>query len=243
MTFVTENSGQDLRNHECSEEEDWNQCGLAVVLGGRTGLTVKSLGILAQGYGYRHPVYHNWYVLVLAGIRYQWAIQTLVYMYISTKRHDTLHAATRSRRRCPSARSTPARPCQSYSSCPLVSMPPYAQLTHLKMSSNNSLTLPALLSRTLTSLLPIFDDTLSTSLPQAQTLLRTALADLALARRMIDALGIFSDNESMEDVGDGEMVYMCVDWVVGEVQGRVNGEGLKERIQILERSQVGVFRS
>lgn len=111
------------------------------------------------------------------------------------------------------------------------------------MSSNNSLTLPTLLSRTLASLLPIFDDTLSTSLPQAQTLLRTALADLALARRMIDALGIFSDNESMEDVSDGEMVYMCVDWVVGEVQGRVNGDGLKERIQILERSQVGVFRS
>ncbi|GHJ85265.1 hypothetical protein NliqN6_1667 [Naganishia liquefaciens] len=105
------------------------------------------------------------------------------------------------------------------------------------MSSTNSLTLPALLSQTLTSLLPIFDDTLSTSLPQAQSLLRTSLADLGLARRMIDALGIFSDNESMEDVGDGEMVYMCVDWIVGEVQGRLNGEGLKERIQILERSQ------
>ena len=111
------------------------------------------------------------------------------------------------------------------------------------MSSNNSLTLPALLSRTLASLLPIFDDTLSTSLPQAQALLRAALADLALARRMIDALGVFSDNESMEDVSDGEMVYMCVDWVVGEVQGRVNGDGLKERIQILERSQVGVFQA
>lgn len=106
------------------------------------------------------------------------------------------------------------------------------------MSSTNSLTLPALLLRTLTSLLPIFDDTLSTSTPEAQQLLQQALADLSLARRMIDALGIFSENEQMEDVGDGEMVYMCVDWVVGEVQGRVNGDGLKGRIQVLERSQV-----
>lgn len=105
------------------------------------------------------------------------------------------------------------------------------------MSSTN-LTLPALLSRTLTSLLPIFDDTLSTSTPEAQHLLHTALADLALARRMIDALGIFSQNESMEDVGDGEMVFMCVDWVVGEVQGRVNGDGLKGRMEVLQRSQV-----
>ncbi|KAJ9099584.1 hypothetical protein QFC20_005650 [Naganishia adeliensis] len=54
---------------------------------------------------------------------------------------------------------------------------------------------------------------------------------------MIDTLGIFSTNESMEDVADGEMVFMAVDWVVGEVQGRVNGDGLRGRIEVLERSQ------
>lgn len=42
----------------------------------------------------------------------------------------------------------------------------------------------------------------------------------------------------MEDVADGEMVFMAVDWVVGEVQGRVNGDGLRGRIEVLERSQV-----
>lgn len=106
------------------------------------------------------------------------------------------------------------------------------------MSSTTSLTLPALLTRTLQSLLPIFTDQISTSLASAQQTLHSALADLALARRMIDTLGIFSTNESMEDVADGEMVFMAVDWVVGEVQGRVNGDGLKGRIAVLERSQV-----
>jgi hypothetical protein len=111
------------------------------------------------------------------------------------------------------------------------------------MSSTTSLTLPALLTRTLTSLLPIFTDQISTSLPAAQQTLPAALADLALARRMIDTLGIFSTNESMEDVADGEMVFMAVDWVVGEVQGRVNGDGLRGRIEVLERSQVSRERS
>ncbi|KAI5451919.1 Type 2A phosphatase-associated protein 42 [Naganishia albida] len=105
------------------------------------------------------------------------------------------------------------------------------------MSSTTSLTLPALLTRTLQSLLPIFTDQISTSLPSAQQTLHAALADLALARRMIDTLGIFSTNESMEDVADGEMVYMAVDWVVAEVQGRANGDGLRGRIAVLERSQ------
>ncbi|KAJ9107828.1 hypothetical protein QFC19_002734 [Naganishia cerealis] len=100
-----------------------------------------------------------------------------------------------------------------------------------------SLTLPALLSRTLNALLPVFNDELSTSLPQVQQLLQNSLTDLILARRMIDTLGIFSENESLEDIGDNEMVYMAVDWVFAEVQSRVNGDGLQGRIHVLERSK------
>ncbi|KAJ9128362.1 hypothetical protein QFC24_000655 [Naganishia onofrii] len=101
----------------------------------------------------------------------------------------------------------------------------------------SSLTLPALLSRTLTSLLPVFNDEVSTSQPEVQQLLQDSLADLILARRMIDTLGVFSENESMEDIGDNEMVYLAVDWLFAEVQSRVNGDGLQGRIHVLERSK------
>lgn len=105
----------------------------------------------------------------------------------------------------------------------------------------SSLTLPALLSRTLTSLLPVFKDEVSTSQPEVQQLLQDSLADLILARRMIDTLGVFSENESMEDIGDNEMVYLAVDWLYAEVQSRVNGDGLQGRIHVLERSKVSSF--
>ena len=64
--------------------------------GWRTGLTVKGLGILARGYGYRHPVYHNLVCPCARGYKMSEGYSTLLYMYLSTKRHDTLHSVTRS---------------------------------------------------------------------------------------------------------------------------------------------------
>jgi immunoglobulin-binding protein 1 len=107
--------------------------------------------------------------------------------------------------------------------------------------SSSSLTLPALFSRTLKSLIPIFTDELSTSLPTVQDTLHNAITDLDLAIRMMATLGVFSDNEEMEDVGDSELVYMTVEWIKAEVQGRINGDGIKGRLATLESSKVSDF--
>lgn len=108
------------------------------------------------------------------------------------------------------------------------------------MSSTSNLTLPALYRRTLHSLLPIFNDDISSSLPSTQQTLQDSLTDLDLVIRMSSTLGIFSDNEQVDDVGDGELPLMAVEWIKGEVLGRVNGDGIKERLKVLKSSQVSV---
>ncbi|KAG7528141.1 hypothetical protein FFLO_06380 [Filobasidium floriforme] len=105
------------------------------------------------------------------------------------------------------------------------------------MSNTSNLTLPALYVRALRSLLPIFNDDISTSLPSTQQTLQDALTDLDLVIRMSSTLGVFSDNESMDDVGDAELPLMAVEWIKGEVLGRVNGDGIKERLKMLKSSQ------
>lgn len=111
------------------------------------------------------------------------------------------------------------------------------------MSNTSNLTLPALYTRALRSLLPIFNDDISTSLPSTQQTLQDALTDLDLVIRMSSTLGVFSDNESMDDVGDAELPLMAVEWIKGEVLGRVNGDGIKERLKMLKSSQVSVIRA
>lgn len=103
---------------------------------------------------------------------------------------------------------------------------------------SNSLTLPQLLAHTLTTLLPIFTDTLSSSSPTAQSLLATARTDLDLIERILSSLGVFSQNETLEDVADGEMVFMVEQWVRGEVEGRVATNGIQQRLKVLERAKV-----
>ncbi len=103
---------------------------------------------------------------------------------------------------------------------------------------SRTLTLPQLLSHTLSSLLPIFTDALSTSTPTAQSLLAASIRDLDLIERMLSSLGVFSANEGLEDVADGEMVFMAEQWVRGEVEGRVATKGIQDRLKVLQRSKV-----
>jgi hypothetical protein len=42
----------------------------------------------------------------------------------------------------------------------------------------------------------------------------------------------------MEDVGEKEMVFMSVEWVRGEVEGRKETKGIKSRLVALQRSKV-----
>jgi immunoglobulin-binding protein 1 len=106
-----------------------------------------------------------------------------------------------------------------------------------------NLPLPQFYARTLTSLVPLFDDVLSPSSPGAQDLLRTALDELYLIARMIVSLGVFSENESAEELGDGELVFMTLGWVIGEAEAKAGLGGMEDRKGALQRSEVGRVES
>lgn len=115
----------------------------------------------------------------------------------------------------------------------------------VSMSSEppTNLPLPQFYARTLTSLLPLFDDVLSPSSPGAQDLLRTALDELYLIARMIVSLGVFSENESAEELGDGELVFMTLGWVIGEAEAKAGLGGMEDRKGALQRSDVSRIES
>jgi immunoglobulin-binding protein 1 len=105
----------------------------------------------------------------------------------------------------------------------------------------SNLPLPQYYAKTLQSLLPISNDTLSPTSPQAKSLLSTSLDDLHLIHRMITTLSLFSANESLEELGDGELVFMTVLWVLGECESKGGLDGFDSRKQCLKRSEVGVY--
>lgn len=58
---------------------------------------------------------------------------------------------------------------------------------------------------------------------------------------MITSLGVFSENESVDELGDGELRFMSLGWVVGEAEGKGGLGGRDDRIGALKRSEVGPF--
>lgn len=104
--------------------------------------------------------------------------------------------------------------------------------------SSTSLPLPIFFAQTLQSLVPIFDDSISPSDQSAQSTLPTALNNLQLISRMLTSLGVFSINETVEELGDGEMVFMTLGWVIAECEGKGGLGGPADRIGALRRSEV-----
>lgn len=102
----------------------------------------------------------------------------------------------------------------------------------------SSATLPTLYADTLSNLVPVFDDTLSLSSNQAQEILQDAHEKLNVIAKMLTSLGVFSTNEEMDELGDGEMVFATLDWVRAEVEGRLRTEGIRARAARLQESQV-----
>ncbi|WWC67653.1 uncharacterized protein I206_101563 [Kwoniella pini CBS 10737] len=103
------------------------------------------------------------------------------------------------------------------------------------MSTN--LPLPQFYAQTLSSLQPIFDDTISTSDPKAQPILSSALDNLYLIQRMINSLGVFSENESIDEVGERELVFMSLGWVIGSTEEKGGLSGRDDRISSLQRAE------
>ena len=104
---------------------------------------------------------------------------------------------------------------------------------------STDLPLPRFYAQTLTCLIPIVDDTLSTSSSVAQAILITALDDLYLISRTLTSLGVFSDNETIEELGDGQIVFMTLAWVIAECEAKSGIGGNADRIAALNRSEVG----
>lgn len=105
--------------------------------------------------------------------------------------------------------------------------------------AGTNLPLPVFYAQTLQSLLPVFDDTLSLSDPFTRTILENGLDNLHLISRMINSLGVFSDNETADELGDNELVFMTLGWVLGEAEAKGGSEGREDRVAALKRGQVG----
>ena len=101
-----------------------------------------------------------------------------------------------------------------------------------------NLPLPVYYAQTLQSLLPIFDDSLSLSDASTQATLSQALDNLHLISRMISSLAVFSDNERIEELGDGEIIFMTLGWVIGEAEAKGGLGGVDDRKATLQRSEV-----
>jgi immunoglobulin-binding protein 1 len=102
----------------------------------------------------------------------------------------------------------------------------------------SNLPLPQFFAQTLTRVAPIIDDTLSSSDPSVQSTLSSALNDLHLIGRMMTSLGVFSENEGVDEIGDGELRFMSLGWVVGECEGKLGLQGRDDRMKALKRSEV-----
>jgi hypothetical protein len=104
-------------------------------------------------------------------------------------------------------------------------------------SSSTNLPLPQYYARTLRALLPIFEDAVPLSDEGTQATLSQALEDLYLVSRMLGSLGVFSDNESADELGERELIFMTAAWVLGEAEGKGGLGGPQDRIAALQRSE------
>lgn len=108
------------------------------------------------------------------------------------------------------------------------------------MTEDRNLPLPLFLARTIREVLPILNDERPLSLPASQATLAKALDDLYLVARITTSLGIFSENEDVEELGDGELVFMVTGWLLGDMESRTGLGGYSDRISCLRRSDVSV---
>ena len=66
----------------------------------------------------------------------------------------------------------------------------------------------------------------------------SSLRDLEILAQSIDASGMFSANESLEDVATRHLPYLLVEYVAAEMEGRKMTTDRDERMKRLRNSQV-----
>lgn len=107
-------------------------------------------------------------------------------------------------------------------------------------NEETNLPLPQYYARTLRSLVPIFNDSISLSDEGAQATLSHAIDDLYLVSRMLTSLHVFSDNESIDEIGDKELAFMTVPWVLGQAEAKGGLGGYDQRKDALRRSETAL---
>ena len=70
-----------------------------------------------------------------------------------------------------------------------------------------------------------------------QDLLGSALTDLTILNARVAGFGLFSPNESLDDISTRDLVYLLVPYVCAEVQSRLKTVDKHERVVSITQAQ------
>ncbi|KAG9048534.1 hypothetical protein FS837_012664 [Tulasnella sp. UAMH 9824] len=102
---------------------------------------------------------------------------------------------------------------------------------------DQGISLSALFRRALESASEAYN--LPTIEEKTQNLVKSSIKDLENASSRVSALSLFSTNETLEDIGTKEMVYLFVPCALSEINSRLNvGSNPEDRLRLVSKSQL-----
>ncbi|KAF9520601.1 hypothetical protein BS47DRAFT_1286885 [Hydnum rufescens UP504] len=78
-------------------------------------------------------------------------------------------------------------------------------------------------------ILPATDDS-------TQTLVSSTIASFRDLSKRLDSIGVFSANETLEDVSTGDLIYILVPFVFAEIMGRLRTTEAKDRVAVIREA-------
>jgi immunoglobulin-binding protein 1 len=120
---------------------------------------------------------------------------------------------------------------------PLMTLPLHILFSRALSSASQAFSLPTVDQTT-----QVFDShSLNpSSLTSNQDLIQSSLTDLRDLESRINVLHLFSSNETLDDIGTHNLIYLLIPFVTAEVEGRVRTFDGEMRMRVLEDSQVTV---
>ncbi len=103
-------------------------------------------------------------------------------------------------------------------------------------SSNRNLPLAAIYKRALEATSKAYG--LPTMQEETQTLVNSARDDLLQVYKAIDGLGLFSSNETTDDLATGDLVYILIPYILSEIISRVMAADIDQRKLQIYQSEV-----